>query len=74
MSMWMKSLSVTIQVKATKHHFSTVVFIIIDKFVLALESMNKILKCGHSNKTYRAIHILSCGVVYCGLTSTKPQT
>ena len=32
------------------------------KMVLNFESVNEILKCDHSNESYRAV--LSCGAVY----------
>ena len=58
----MKSLSVTIQVKATKQYFPVVLFIMLYKMVLTFESVDEILKCDHSNESYRAV--LSCGTVY----------
>ena len=48
----MKSQSVTIQIKATEHYFPVVLFIVFAKAVLAVESVNKILKCDHSNESY----------------------
>ena len=45
----MKSLSVTIQMKATEQYFPVVLFIILYKVVLTFQSVNKILKCDHSN-------------------------
>ena len=47
-----KSLSVTIQIKATEQHFSVVLFIMLHKVVLTLYSVDKILKCDHSNEGY----------------------
>ena len=41
----MKSLSVTIQMKATEQYFPVVLFIMLYKVVLTFESVNKILKC-----------------------------
>ena len=32
------------------------------KVVVAFESVDEILKCGHSNESFRAV--LSCGAVY----------
>ena len=49
MSMWMKSLSVTIQMKATEQYFPVVLFIMLYKVVLPFESVDEVLKCGHSN-------------------------
>ena len=39
-----------------------VLFIMLYKVVLNFESVDEILKCGHSNENYRAV--LSCGAVY----------
>ena len=58
----MKSLSVTIQMKATEQYFPVVLFILLYKVVLTFESVDEILKCDHSNESYRAV--LSCGAVY----------
>ena len=46
----MKSLSVTIQMKATEQYFPVVVFIMLYKVVLTFESVDEILKCDHSKK------------------------
>ena len=59
----MKSLSVTIQMKATEQHFPVVLFIILYKVVLTFESVNEILKCDHSNKSYCAA-LSTCGAVH----------
>ena len=48
----MKSLTVTIQLKATEQYFSVVLFIMLYKVVLTFESVNEILKCDHSNESY----------------------
>ena len=58
----MKSLSVTIQIKATEQYFPVVLFIMLYKVVLTFESADEILKCDHSNESYWAV--LSCGTVY----------
>ena len=47
----MKSLSVTIQMKATEHYLPVVLFIMLYKVVLIFESKDQILKCDHSNET-----------------------
>ena len=52
MSLWMKSLSGTIQMKATEQDFSVVQFIMLHKVVLTFESVNEILKGDHSNESY----------------------
>ena len=48
----MKSLSVTIQMKANEQHFPVVLLIMLYKVVLTFESVDKILKCDHSNESY----------------------
>ena len=51
--MWMKSLSVTIQMKATEQSFPVVLFIMLNKVVLTFESVDEILKCDQApQKTY----------------------
>ena len=53
---------VTIQMKASKQYFPVVLFIKLYKVVLTFESVDEIVKCDHSNESYRAV--LSCGTVY----------
>ena len=48
----MKSLSVTIQMKATEQYFPVVLFIMLYKVVLGFESVDEIRKCDHSNESY----------------------
>ena len=48
----MKSLSVTIQMKATEQYFPVVLFIMLYKVVLHFESVNEIAQCDHSNKSF----------------------
>ena len=48
----MKSKSVAIQVKVTEQCFPVVLFIMLYKVVLTFESVDEILKCGHSNESY----------------------
>ena len=48
----MKSYGVTIQMKATEQYFSVVLFIMLFKVILTFESVNEIVKCEHSNKSY----------------------
>ena len=43
----MKSLSVTIQMKATERYVHVVLFITLYKVVLTFESVDDILKCDH---------------------------
>ena len=52
----------TIQMKATEQYFPVVLFTILYKVVLTLESVDGILKCDYSHESYRAV--LSCGAVY----------
>ena len=47
----MKSLSVTIQMKATEHYFPLVLFIMLYKVFLTYESVDEILECNHSNES-----------------------
>ena len=48
----MKSLSVTIQVKATEEYFPVVLFIMLYKVVLTFESLDEIIKCDNSSESY----------------------
>ena len=48
----MQSLSATIQMKAIEQYFPVVLFIMLYKMVLTFESVDEILKCGHSNRSY----------------------
>ena len=48
----MKSLSVTIQMKATEQYFPVVLLIMLYKVVLRFEFVDEILKCDHSNESY----------------------
>ena len=50
--LWRKSQSVTIQMKATEQYFPVVLFIMLNKMILTSESMDEIIKCDHSNKSY----------------------
>ena len=52
MSLWMKSLSLTIQMKATEQYFPVVLLISLCKVVLTFEAVDEILKCDHSNESY----------------------
>ena len=47
-----ESQSMTIQIKATEQYFPVVLFIMLYKVVLTFESVDEILKCDHSNKSY----------------------
>jgi len=46
----MKSQSVTIQIKATEQYFPVVLFIILYMVTLPCESVDEILKRGHSHE------------------------
>ena len=48
----MKTLNVTIQVKAAEQYFPVVLFIMLYKVVLTFESVDENLKCDHSNESY----------------------
>ena len=48
----MKSYVVTIQMKATEWHFPVVLFIMLYKVVPTFESVDEILWCDHTNKSY----------------------
>ena len=47
--------------KATEQYFPVVVFITLYKVVLTFESVDEILKCDHSNESYKAV--LSSGTI-----------
>ena len=48
----MKFLNVTIQMKAVEQYFPVVIFIRLYKSGYNFKSVNEILKCDHSNKSY----------------------
>ena len=52
----------TIQVKVIEQYFPVVLFILLYKVALTFESVDQILKCGHSNESYSAA--LSRDAVY----------
>ena len=52
MRLWMKSLRVTIQMKATEQYFPVVLIIVLYKVVLSFASVDEILTCDHSNESY----------------------
>ena len=47
--------------KATEQRFPVVLFTMLYEVVLTFKSVFEILKCDHSNESYRAV--LSCGAV-----------
>ena len=49
----MKSYSVTIQMKATEQYFPVVLFIMLYKVILTVESVDEILWCDHSNESQK---------------------
>ena len=63
----LKSLGLTIQMKATEQYFPLVLFIMLYKVVLTFKSVNEILGSGHSIGSYWAA--LSCIIVYYALYS-----
>ena len=48
----MKSLSVTIQMKAIEQYFLVVLFIMLYKVLPTFKTMDEILKCVYSNDSY----------------------
>ena len=50
MSVWTKSYSGTIQMKAIEQYFPAVLFIMLYMVVLTFESVDEVLKCDHSNE------------------------
>ena len=65
----MKSLSVTIQMKATEQYFPMVQSIMLYKVVLTFDSVDKIPVCNYSNETeLLSTRIPSC---FCLLRSTR---
>ena len=57
----MKSLSATIQMKATEQYFPVMLFILLYKVVLPFESVDEILKCDHSNESCSVVPSLDVG-------------
>jgi len=49
---WIKSLSVTIQMRAIEQYFAVVLFIMSNKVILTFDSVDKILKCDNSSESY----------------------
>ena len=54
-------------VKASEQYSLMVLFVMLYKVVLTLESMDEILECDYSNESYWAV--LSCSAVFCALLS-----
>ena len=53
LSLWMKSSTLTVQMKAIhKQYFPVVPLIVLCKVVLTFESVDEILKCDHPNESY----------------------
>ena len=48
----MKSLAMVIQMKPTEQYVPVVLFTLLYKMVLTLESVDEILKCDHSNESF----------------------
>ena len=51
--------------KAIDQYFLVALFVMLYTVVLTFESVDKILKCNHSNERYRAVR--SCGAVCCSI-------
>ena len=47
-----KGLSVTIEMKATEQYFPVVLFLMLYKVILIFDTVDEILKCDHTNKSY----------------------
>ena len=58
----MKSVSVTIQMKAAEQYFPVVLLIMLHKVFRTLVPVDDILKCDHLNASYEAVR--SRGAVY----------
>ena len=52
LSLQMKALSVTIQMKANEHYFPVVLFIMLYKVVQTFESVDEMLTFDHSNESH----------------------
>ena len=65
MRLWIKTWSVTIQIEATEQYFPVVLFIMLYNVILTYASVDKIMKCDHSNWSYWAV--LSRGTVCCAV-------
>ena len=65
----MKSLTVTIQMKATEQYFPVVLFVILYKVVSAFESVDGTLNCGHLSE-FKSLWS-STFPLYCLLCCTK---
>ena len=52
LSLWMKPLCVTIQMKAIEQYFHVVLFIMLYKVVPKFESVDETLVCDNSNERY----------------------
>ena len=58
----MKSYGVSIHMKTTEQYLPLLLYIILQKVVLTIASVDELLKCDHSNESYRAT--LYYGTVY----------
>ena len=62
MSLGRDTCGVTIPMNATEQYFPVVLFIMLYKIDLTVESVDEILWSDHSNESYQAV--LSCGTIY----------
>lgn len=53
--------------KASEQYFLMVMFVMLYKVILTLESMGEILECDYLHESYWAV--LSCGAVFCAVLS-----
>ena len=65
----MKSYSVTIQMKATEQRLPVVLFIMLYKVVVTLESVDEFLKCVHSFESHRALLFVNIIIICPGRPS-----
>ena len=52
---WLELSSVTIRIIAAEQYFSVILLIMLYKVAFTFESVDEILKCDYSNKTYHAV-------------------
>ena len=60
--LWLKSWSVTIQMKATEQYFPVVLIIVLCMVAVMFESVGEIPKCNHLHESF--CEALSWGIVY----------
>ena len=79
LSLWMKSSSVTIQMKALVQYVPVVLFIVKHKVVSTLKSVDKILKCDHpkqsciTNRFHFAVRLYPDNAAWCTDDASPPK-